>query len=567
MSEQDKNTHLTHLEDHVIDNGKEGTNLAIRTLYGLHDALKGRKSSTKTTIKKDGAPAIFTGHKDGKFFVATKSLFNKNAKINYSHDDIERNHGHAPGLVDKLKQAHDHLQKVIPNDGKIYQGDLMYGKGDVTSRGDQYSFKANTIRYSTNKDSAEGQKIAKAKIGVAFHTSYNNGKVEYGFDPHTLPHHDDVHLISPIMKHGASSSYTSETQNNFKSAMKDVMRKNLEVNHGHHRSVEPHRAHMNIYINSTVRDDSKPSAAGYISFLQGRASKDKKVGSLIPHAQQHHDNIQRVLDLHSSVRHAKHVLIGALDNHDHTYHHEIEGNAAKPEGYVAVDKNRPSKFVNRSVFSRANFAKPKDQKFIKETTMIENFIKKLFAKKPKKTVVFSFGRMNPPTVGHEKLVNKVKEVAQQHNADHKIVLSHSSDAKKNPLSPAKKLMHAKRMFPGTNLSVSSKEKPSFIHHFKDLHDAGHKHLIVVVGSDRTKEIENMANKYNGKEYNFHSIKVVSSGARDDADEGVSGMSASKMRKHAASNNFEKFKEGVPSHLSDDHAKELYDDVRKGMGVS
>jgi len=187
--------------------------------------------------------------------------------------------------------------------------------------------------------------------------------------------------------------------------------------------------------------------------------------------------------------------------------------------------------------------------------------------------VLAFGRMNPPTAGHAKLVHKVHEVAQEHHADHHVVLSHSHDSEKNPLSPGDKLKHAKHAFPGTHLSLSSKEHPTIFHHAALLHKAGTKHLHVVVGSDRVKDFHTNLHKYNGhfdKEghgYKFKSITVHSAGHRDPDAKGVEGMSASKMREHAKAGNFHHFKQGVAPTVSHAHAKELYDDVRKGQTVN
>jgi len=200
-----------------------------------------------------------------------------------------------------------------------------------------------------------------------------------------------------------------------------------------------------------------------------------------------------------------------------------------------------------------------------------NFIKFLSEQKIKKPVVFAFGRMNPPTTGHEALVNKVKEVARENNASHEIVLSHSQDAKKNPLTPEQKLLHAKRFFPDTNITLASKEHPTLIHHLGRLNQEGHDHAIVVAGSDRVPEYQALINKYNGIAdkkgnipFNFKKVDVVSSGDRDPDSEGVEGMSASKMREHALTNNFDEFRKGVPSHISDAHAKEMFDHVKQGM---
>jgi hypothetical protein len=186
-----------------------------------------------------------------------------------------------------------------------------------------------------------------------------------------------------------------------------------------------------------------------------------------------------------------------------------------------------------------------------------------------KTTVFAFGRMNPgPTTGHEKLINTVKSLSKEHKADHLIVMSHSQDPKKNPLSPEQKLKHAKRFFPKINFKTSSKQSPSYLTHAAELHKSGTKHLVMVGGSDRAEEYHKTLHKYNGegegKLFNFKSIKVVSSGERDPDAEGAEGMSASKMRAHAASNNFKEFRKGVPSHVSDAHAKELFHDTQTGM---
>ena len=185
-------------------------------------------------------------------------------------------------------------------------------------------------------------------------------------------------------------------------------------------------------------------------------------------------------------------------------------------------------------------------------------------------VVMAFGRMNPPTTGHEKLVNKVKEIAKDHHAPHHVILSHSSDVKKNPLSVVDKVKHAKRFFPNTNIESSDKEHPTFLQHAAKLHKAGHDHLIMVAGSDRVDEFKKKLDHYNGtgegKLYNFKKIEVKSAGHRDPDSEGTEGMSASKMREHAKNNDMHSFRQGIPSHVSEKHAKELFKDVRKGMGL-
>jgi hypothetical protein len=187
-----------------------------------------------------------------------------------------------------------------------------------------------------------------------------------------------------------------------------------------------------------------------------------------------------------------------------------------------------------------------------------------------KHAVLAYGRMNPPTTGHEVLVNKVKDVADKVGGTHHIVLSHSQDKAKNPLSSKQKLKHAKRFFPKTNLSVASKEHPTIIDHAEKLHKQGVTHLHVVAGGDRVPEFHKLLHKYNGTHegarHNFQKITVHQAGERDPDAEGVAGMSASKMRGHAAAGKFKQFKKGIPKHVPEHHAQELYNDVRKSMGV-
>ena len=184
--------------------------------------------------------------------------------------------------------------------------------------------------------------------------------------------------------------------------------------------------------------------------------------------------------------------------------------------------------------------------------------------------VLAFGRLQPPTTGHEVLVNKVKELSKQHNAQHHIVLSHSNDPKSNPLTAKQKVKHAKRFFPGTNITTSDKEHPNFLTQASKLHKSGVTHLHMVAGSDRIPEYKRILKKYNGTHegalFNFKKIDVHSAGERDPDAEGTTGMSGSKMRAHAASGKYREFKKGVPKHISDEHAKELYHDLRKGMNM-
>ena len=155
------------------------------------------------------------------------------------------------------------------------------------------------------------------------------------------------------------------------------------------------------------------------------------------------------------------------------------------------------------------------------------------------TVVFSFGRMNPVTIGHEKLVNKVKSVAKSNNADARIYLSHTQNNKKDPLSYKDKFRFARKAF--GSIVIQSKARQVF-QIAAELEKSGYKNIIMVVGSDRVSEFQTILNKYNGKDYEFDSIKVVSAGERDPDADGVEGMSGTKLRGIAKKGQFDDYKD-------------------------
>lgn len=184
----------------------------------------------------------------------------------------------------------------------------------------------------------------------------------------------------------------------------------------------------------------------------------------------------------------------------------------------------------------------------------------------KSTVVMAFGRLNPPTIGHELLVKAVAALAKKHNADHIIYVSRTQDPKKNPLTVDQKVSYARHSFKGMNIVGANDKVRTFIEAAKDL-TGKYDNLVMIAGSDRVLEYKQLLDRYNGKDFNFKSILVVSAGERDPDEEGAAGMSASKMRAAAAANDFAKFKQGVPSAMSDTMARRMFDDVRSGMKLN
>ena len=200
--------------------------------------------------------------------------------------------------------------------------------------------------------------------------------------------------------------------------------------------------------------------------------------------------------------------------------------------------------------------------------MINSFTQYLVEEE--RAVYFTFGRMNPPTIGHGKLLDKL--AAKSGKNPYRVYLSQSQDNKKNPLSYSDKVKHVRKMFPKHARSVMiNKKVKTPIDAVTALYDEGFRRIVMVVGSDRVNEFDIILNKYNGQKarhgfYNFESIKVITAGQRDPDAEGAEGASATKQRNAAAENDFTTFGQGLPKTLSNADSRRLYNDVRKGMGL-
>jgi len=187
-----------------------------------------------------------------------------------------------------------------------------------------------------------------------------------------------------------------------------------------------------------------------------------------------------------------------------------------------------------------------------------------------KVAYYTFGRLNPPTIGHEKLLDSLAKKSGKN--DYFVFLSQTQDSKKNPLDYTLKINSVRKMFPrhARRVMINKSVRTAF-NASSFLYDKGYKSVVFVAGSDRVREFQTLLNKYNGVKgahgfYNFKSISVISAGERDPDAEGVDGMSASKMRKFASENDFSSFSQGLPTSMKNKDAKRLFMDVRGGMGI-
>ena len=254
--------HLTHVNMHHIDDGEEGYHNAIAMLNAVHDHITtGGHNDSRITTKYDGSPSIVFGRhpQTGKFFVASKSAFNKNPKINYSAADVIRNHGHAPGLVDKLTQALEHLPKIAPKHG-VYQGDVLFSGKDKKTEGGSTKFTPNTITYSADNPEDE-KRIKRAKFGIYNHTQYvgptaKSMTANYSPDLSNFKEHPDVYHRTP--GHDTSKvKLRPEVEKRYEEHLKAAEK--IHNQHGGYMydalenpgSLGSLRDHVKTYINST----------------------------------------------------------------------------------------------------------------------------------------------------------------------------------------------------------------------------------------------------------------------------------------------------------------------------
>ena len=376
------NTHLTHLEELILTKGEAGYDTARGFITDLLSHLQGKsKRKVNTSVKWDGAPAIFAGkHPDtGKFFVGTKSIFNREPKINYTDNDIEMNHGHAPGLADKLKKALKYLPKLGIKG--ILQGDFMFDTsmvGKETIDGvPHYTFKPNTIKYAVETDSKLGQEIANSVFGIVFHTGYNDldSPPQYGINVKGLKKVPGVWVDDAVFTDTTGTvTLTKDEAKQVKDLVKTadsikVKYKDLPLDL------------MNIYVNSEIQqgkflEDAEMSFNGFVDWFKSRMTKEidkrkSKAGKLkveesfkkkLAEIQQSKDNIVNVFKISRLLSQAKQIFVNKYNNATYNTKHFLDNEdgtlkVTAPEGYVAVSKAGGAvKLVDRLEFSRANFS-------------------------------------------------------------------------------------------------------------------------------------------------------------------------------------------------------------------
>ena len=395
---EDKNTHLEHLEDDLINNGVAGGKNALNFLESLRDMLAGNSSKKMSlTVKWDGAPAIFAGTnpENGKFFVGGKHIFNKTPKINYTNADIDANH--SGGLADKLKIALKEFPK-LKIDG-IWQGDLLYSSGDLKSEtidGENViTFQPNTITYAVPIGSKLEKSISRAKIGVVWHTTYSGKTMEslsanFGADVNKLSTTSTVWSIDA----GFSDESGTVTMT---SGETDKFNKILNMASGSLKKAVPYlkimeksrdeyalSTNLKIFFNSQIRTgagikDTKRLVAEFEKYYSKKMLKKisdaksdagkKKYTELMKEGMKEYAKYKTALYFvvasYITLKVAKDIIVHKLNEIRSSVSSFLKTSdgykVTAPEGFVAIDHiGKALKLVDRMEFSRANFTVAKN---------------------------------------------------------------------------------------------------------------------------------------------------------------------------------------------------------------
>ena len=376
--------HLTHFEDAGHESGHQGTSSSLAALTALHNHIKNGKHDSNLTTKVDGGVSFVAGHhpKTKKPFVAYKGAIGKigtddEKGVLHSHAQIDKHFKDKPYLKDKMHTILSHAHKILPKQG-IYQGDLLHaGEHDKKISKGKVSVTPNTISYSAKRNSPEGEKLEKSKVGVAFHTKYEqseDGKLKAQPVSHSdFKHHDDVYNLS-TSNDSSKAKLSAEDSDKFNNHLNTAHDIHKIASHRMYNDIRPLSAHISTHINRSVREGSIPSTNSLVSHVheklqkdidskkteKGKAVKEQQRQDTLNHIKKNSKSFDNYFNMHHHIEKAKEVLVHSLNKADHPLEHHIGDKKTSPEGYVFYHHGKPFKAVDRQEFAKANFAKSRD---------------------------------------------------------------------------------------------------------------------------------------------------------------------------------------------------------------
>jgi hypothetical protein len=387
---EEKNTHMTHIEDKVLYGGVNGTRQAINALRELRDMLKGQHEGS-VSVKWDGAPAIFAGvdPRDGKFFVAKKGIFNKNPKVYKSAADVDADT--SGDLASKLKAALQYLPELGITG--VVQGDFLFGPGDLSTdiiKGEKYlTFHPNTIVYAVPANSPESKMIQSAKIGIVWHTTYTGTTFEsmrasYGVDVSKFKSSRNVWSQDAMLRDLTKATMSKKETEEVNEYLSQAGKLFNQIAGSTLRELESNRqlaVFIETYNNTFVRrgeiiGDTGRHVSGLINWIKakyqkeidakktekGKSSQQKKLDEVLTFfSDANRENLKRIFDLQKLIVLAKLKLINSLNKLQNIQTFVKTRNGFRvtgAEGFVAIDTlgGDAVKIVDRMEFSYNNFS-------------------------------------------------------------------------------------------------------------------------------------------------------------------------------------------------------------------
>jgi len=393
-----KNVHLEHIEDEIINRGVSGARDAINFLRSLRDMLAGHSNNkVNVTTKWDGAPAVFAGinPENGKFFVATKGIFNVDSKLNYTEEDIDKNHT-GEGLNAKLKVALRYLPKLGIQG--VLQGDMMFTKGDIqreTIDGTDYIlFQPNTIVYAVPADSSLAKSILAAEMGIVFHTSYTGQTIQdlkssFNIDINNLKRTKDVWFRDAYFVDASGTATFTEDEtkklNKILSEAGVIFQRMNSMTLNRISTSDLIQLQIKTFNNSKVKEGKKITnttshTVELLKWIEDRLNKEilsakredtrkkrqEEKNELMRFYRANTTDLKAIFDLQNLFVEAKNMIIAKLQQMKqvtNTFMRTENGfRITNPEGFVAVDKLKGNavKLVDRLEFSLQNFTAQKN---------------------------------------------------------------------------------------------------------------------------------------------------------------------------------------------------------------
>lgn len=595
------NTHQTHFED-LIMLGEGG----IEEFNDKIEKFMSGDSEMNYTTKIDGSPALFIWSKFPDYpdnSICLKPFVANANNCMSSVEEIDSKYGDRPDMAEKLKYGLE-IAKSIP-ENECWQGDCLFGTNDKkieNIRGKEYvTFHPNKIVYAFSEENASFEKVVNSSFGIAFHTIYrpngDGGKSQsFRVDASRLKNlPNDIFVLSPALNYSQDQFDKSKLETLYENLRE--LEDELLSDDAYHgiTSNDAFMSYWNTFENANIADKRKTTLDirtffndlwEYIDEKQTKewTKRNLSLKTVKSRSAAYDKWVDSVQEMHEFLKHNKDTLVkmvqafnlaadikmelwngfkGTKNDYSTFYKSRTKGILdADMEGIAMSDADgNIVKIVDRSEFSANN----RDNDIMSGWEHPNDKINEAASK----TVVCAFGRMNPPTIGHRKLVDTMAELARPTRRKARLYLSHSHDNNKNPLDFDTKLRFCKEAFE-PQIKVMNSGAKTIIHIFHELYEEGFENVIYVGGEDRIGGEEDMTkivSKYNGYGteklplyYKFDSIQFENAGHRDDSsDSEVERASGSLARRLAADGKWRLFKRIMP--FEEDTAHELYDILR------